>query len=222
MVNKLIVRIERRMGRMGGINNLMTWIVLVMGGVYVADLVLAPSLGIYLSSLMMFSKAAIMQGQVWRIFTFVFVPPETSIFFIIIQLLFYNYLGNMLQSYWGRLRFNLFYFAGVIFNIAAGFVSGYATSYYLNLSLFLAVAILYPEMQINIYGILPVRMKWLAVIDLVLLLPSLLGGTWAIRLAVLLSLANVALFFYDRLIDQYKHMRRRYEWKKNWRDANWR
>jgi len=222
MVKKLLDSLERRMGRMGGIKNLMTWIVLIMGGVYISDLVRAPSFGISLSGYLAFSKAAILQGQVWRILTFIFIPPDSSIFFIIIQLLFYNFLGNMLQSHWGRLRFNLFYFAGVLFNIIAGCITGYATSYYLNLSLFLAVAILYPEMQINVYGILPIRMKWLALVDVLLLLPGLIGSTWAMRLAILLSLANVALFFYDRFRHLVKDARRRYEWKKNWRNAKWR
>ena len=222
MLKKLLDSLERRLGRMGGINNLMTWIVLIMGGVYVADLVLAPSLGISLSSYLVFSKEAILRGQIWRLVTFIFLPPTSSLLFIIVQLLFYNFLGTMLQSHWGRLRFNLFYFTGMIFNIIAGMITGYATSYYLNLSLFLAVALLYPEMQINIYGILPIRMKWLALVDVLLLLPGLLTGTWGMRVAIVLSLANVLLFFYDRFLQQFKEARRRYEWKKNWRNAKWR
>lgn len=222
MIKKALDALERRLGRMGGINNLMTWIVLIMGGVYVADLILAPSLGISLTSYLAFNKAAIFRGQLWRLFTFIFIPPNSSILFILIQLMFYNFLGNLLQSHWGRLRFNLFYFTGVICNIIAGFISGYATSYYLNLSMFLAVAILYPEMQINVYGILPIRMKWLALVDVLLLLPGLVTGTWDMRLAIFVSLAHVALFFYDRFIHQFKEAKRRYEWKKNWRNANWR
>lgn len=222
MMKKLLDNLERRLGRMGGINNLMTWIVLIMGGVYISDLLLAPSLGISLSGYMYFSKELILWGQIWRLVTFIFLPPESSLVFIVFQLLFYHFLGNMLQSHWGRLRFNLFYFTGVLCNIVAGFITGYATSYYLNLSLFLAVAILYPEMQINIYGILPIRMKWLALIDVLLLLPGLISGTWGTRVAVVISLAHIALFFYDRFIYQFKEARRRYEWKKNWKNAKWR
>ncbi len=222
MVKKLLDNLERRLGRMGGINNLMTWIVLIMGGVYVADLLLAPSMGIYLTGYLAFSRDAILHGQIWRLLTFIFMPPESSIIFIIFQLLFYNFLGNLLQSHWGRLRFNLFYFTGVLCNIVAGFITGYATNYYLNLSLFLAVAILYPEMEINIYGILPIRMKWLALVDVLLLLPGVIYGTWETRFAILVSFAHLAFFFYDRFIQQFKEARRRYEWKKNWRNANWR
>ena len=60
MVKKLLDNLERRLGRMGGINNLMTWIVLIMGGVYISDLLLAPSLGISLSGYMYFSKELIL------------------------------------------------------------------------------------------------------------------------------------------------------------------
>lgn len=218
-MKKLLDRLERSLGRMGGIKNLMTWIVLLMGGVYVCDLVLAPSLGIYLSDYLVFSRERILHGEIWRLLTFVIIPPDSSIVFILFQLLFYHFLGNLLQSHWGRLRFNAFYFTGVLCNIAAGFISGYATSYYLNLSLFLAVAILYPEMEINIYGILPIRMKWLALVDVVLLLPGLITGTWGTRLAIVLSLANVVLFFYDSFIGGMKDAKRRYEWKKTWRNA---
>ena len=111
---------------------------------------------------------------------------------------------------------------GVVGSAIAGMITGYATSYYLNLSMFLAVAILYPMMQINVYGILPIRMKWLALIDVLLLLPGLINGFWGEKAAILVSLGNVALFFYDRLIRSIKDAKRRYEWRKNWRNSKWR
>lgn len=221
MFQKLLDRIEIRVGRYRGIRNLITIIVAAMAAVYVADL-FAPTLGFYLSGYLTFDRAAILRGQIWRIVTFVITPPNASLFWIVMQLLFIHFTGQMLQNHWGTLRFNLFYFTGVIGSAVAGMITGYATSYYINLSMFLAVAILYPMMQVNVYGILPVRMKWLALIDVLLLLPGLLSGTWGERIAILVSLANVALFFYDRLIRSVKEAKRRYEWKKNWRSGNWR
>ena len=221
MFQKLLDRIEIRVGRYRGIRNLITIIVAAMAAVYVADL-FAPTLGFYLSGYLAFDRAAILRGQIWRIVTFVITPPSASLFWIVMQLLFIHFTGQMLQNHWGTLRFNLFYFTGVIGSAVAGMITGYATSYYINLSMFLAVAILYPMMQVNVYGILPVRMKWLALIDVLLLLPGLLSGTWGERIAILVSLGNVALFFYDRLIRSVKEAKRRYEWKKNWRSGNWR
>ena len=77
-----------------------------------------------------------------------------NIFFTLIGLVCYYSLGRAMENLWGTLRFNLFYFTGVAGSIIAGFLTGYTTSYYLNLSLMLAVAILYPMMQISLYGII--------------------------------------------------------------------
>ena len=221
MFQKLLDRIELRFGRYNGIRNLITLVVAAMAAVYVADL-FAPTLGFYPSSYLAFNRAAILRGQVWRLVTFAITPPSASMLFIVLQLLFIHFTGQMLQSHWGTLRFNLFYFLGLIGSMIAGMITGYATSYYINLSMFLAVAILYPMMQINFYGIIPIRMKWLALIDLLLLLPGFINGSWGERVAILVSLANVALFFYDRLIHGMQEAKRRYEWKKNWRNGTWR
>ena len=222
MFDKLIQQIEIHFGRYRGIRNLINLIVGAMAAVYVADLVLMPSVGFSLSGFLSFNRALILRGQVWRIITFVITPPDESLLFIIMALMFLHFTGSILQHQWGTLRFNLFYFTGVVGNIIAGFLTGYATSYYLNLSLMLAVAILYPMMQISLYGIIPIRLKWLALLDLLLLLPGLMRGTWSIRLAIIVSLMNIALFFHGRLLSNYKEAKRRYEWKKNWRNGNWR
>lgn len=222
MIEKILTRLEAHISRYRGIRNLITIIVAAMAIVYVADFVLAPSVGFYLSSYLCFDRAAILRGQIWRIFTFVLTPPDTSIFFIIMALGFLYFTGNMLQNRWGTLRFNVFYLCGMLGSMIAGFITGYATSYYVNLSLLLAVAILYPMMRVNLNGLLPLQMKWLALIDLILLLPGMINGTWGERIAIIVSLLNVALFFLDKFIYHVKEAKRRYEWKKSWRTGNWR
>lgn len=222
MIERLLDRIEIRFGRYRGIRNLMTIIVVAMAVVYVADYVLGPAMGFYLSSKLAFNRAAIFRGEIWRIITFVITPPSSSLLFIIMQLGFIYFTGTMLQNRWGTLRFNLFYLCGMAGSMVAGLITGYATSYYINLSLLLAVAILYPMMQLNLYGIIPLRMKWLGVLEIVLLLPGLLNGTWGERIAIMVSLLNVALFFYDKFMHSMKEAKRRYEWKKSWRTGNWR
>ena len=175
-----------------------------------------------LFQLLCFDRGLILRGQIWRLVTFVITPQNASFVSIIFQLLFLHFTGEMLQNHWGTLRFNIFYFCGIIGSVIAGMITGYATSYYVNLSIFLAVAILYPNMQVNIYGILPVRMKWLALLDVLFLLPGLVNGSWGERIAIVVSLINVVLFFYDRFIRGIKDAKRRYEWKRNWRTGNWR
>lgn len=222
MFHELLDRIEARVGRYRGIRNLMTIVVAAMAAVYVFDYVLGPTCGFYLANYLAFDRTQILHGQIWRLVTFVVTPPQESILFIVMQLLFVYFTGNLLQNHWGTFRFNLFYFSGMIGSMIAGMITGYATSYYVNLSLLLAVAILYPNMQVNLYGILPIRMKWLALIELVLILPGAISGSWGQRIAIIVSLLNVLLFLSDRLIHQFKESKRRYEWKKNWRSGNWR
>ena len=222
MIQQLLNRIETRFGRYRGFRNLIAVIIAGMAVTYLADLIIGPVLGIYLSSLLSFNRALILKGQLWRLVTFVFTVPNQQSVLFVLQLVFVYFTGNLLQNHWGVLRFNIFYFCGVICTMIAGLFTGYATGYYVNLSLMLAVAILYPSMQVNLYGILPVRMKWLAVIELLLLLPGIVNGGWGIRIAILVSLANVALFMSDHMIRHIKEARRRQQWKKNWRNGNWR
>lgn len=217
MINKLLDRLELRCGRYSGIRNLMTLIVFGMGIVFIGDLLFGSALGFSLSSYLMFDKAAILRGEVWRVFTFVFLPPSSSMIFIIFSLLFYHFLGQTLESEWGTFRFTVYYMVGMLGTVIAGTITGYATGYYLNMSLFFAVALLHPNTQLNIYGILPVKMKWLALLDALLLLPTLITGSWPQRIALIVSLLNVVLFFMDRLIRVFTDARRRYEWRKNWR-----
>lgn len=222
MFNRFLDRLEARVGRYRGIRNLMSLVVIGMAFVFIADMFLPFMLGKSMSSLLMFNKAAILRGEIWRLVTFIFIPPNSSIFFIIISLYFYWMLGNDLQTEWGTFRFTVFYTCGMLGSVIAGTITGYATSYYLNLSLFLATAILYPDRPLRLYGILEFKFKWLALIDVAILVYEAVFSTWPQRLAIVVSLLNVLLFFTDRLIERAKNAYRHYQWKKNWRTGNWR
>lgn len=222
MFHKLLNRIEIRYGRYRGIRNLMSIIIAGMAVTYLADLILGPVTGIYLSQWFAFNRELILRGQLWRLLTFVFTSPSQQGVLYLLQLVFIYFTGNMLQNQWGILRFNLFYFCGMLGTLLAGMITGYATGYYVNLSLLLAVAMLFPQMQVNLYGLLPISMKWLALVELLLLLPGIVNGTWGIRGCILVSLLNVLLFMEDRLMKYYHEAQRRRQWKKNWRGGQWR
>ncbi len=187
---KLLDGIERKMGRFY-IRGLMKYVVLCMTGVFILDYLFRQQA----SMLLMFDRAAILRGEIWRVLTFAVLPPNSSLIFIIFSLYFYYLIGTALENQWGSRRFTLFYAIGIAFNIAAGFITGYATNIYLNMSLFLAFAAIYPEFQIMLFFFLPVKIKWLALADGVLLLVALIRGTWASRLSLVLSLAPYLLFF---------------------------
>lgn len=89
---------------------------------------------------------------------------------------------------------------------------------YLNLSLFLGFALLYPDFQVNLFFFLPVRVKYLALIDAAGLAVSFVMGTASTRIALVMALLNVLLFFGGNLIQRIKSAYRRYKWKKSFRE----
>ena len=173
-----LYRLEYKLGRFA-VPNLMLLIIGGMVIVYIADLCLS-SMGLSLSSWIWFDRAAVLRGEVWRVFTFIFLPPDSSLLFIALSLYFYFILGRALEQEWGAFRFNLFYLCGFIGSLAAGFLTGFATNGYLNMSLFLAFAILYPDYEFLIFFILPVKAKYLALIDAILYALSFIFGDWSI------------------------------------------
>lgn len=221
MLSRLLDRLEARVGRHKGVRNLMTIIVIGTAIVYFADILLPMVMGRTLSSYLMFSKSAIMRGEIWRLVSFVFVPMNNSSLLLLAIGLYFDWLmGEYLQNQWGTFRFTLFYTAGLLGAVISGCMTGYATSYYLNMSLMLAVAIINPNMPLRLYGLLEVRLKWFALISVVMMaLPLLTSGSWTEGVALAIALVNVLLFFMDRLIGQIRDAYRRYTWKRNWRNG---
>ena len=176
-------------------SNLMLYLVGAMALVYIADYILGPTVGLYLSDFFMFIRSYVLSGQVWRVITFIFLPPDTSLIFIVFSLYFYYLIGTTLEREWGSFWFDVYYFCGVIGSILAGFLSGSATNYYLNMSLFFAFAVIHPNFQVMLFFFIPIKIKWLAIVDAAFFLLSFILGTWSIRAAILASLLNFFLFF---------------------------
>lgn len=215
MFERLLSKAERRFGRYSGIRQLMMILCVGMGVTYVADYLFA-AYGISISRYLMFDRNAIFHGQIWRLITFVFLNNSSSPLFLLLSLMFYWYLGTTLQNTWGTFRFTAYYLCGMLGAIVAGLLTGYTTNTYLNMSLFLACAILYPDTQINLI-IIPVKMKWMALIYLLPLVQQLLTNPLLANVALIMSLVNVILFFYGDLLQRIRDYRRRQQWRKNWR-----
>lgn len=207
-------KLNQKFGRYG-IRNLMTFIVGGMAIVYLMELLIYPMTGFSLSSVLAFNRSAVLHGQIWRLITFIFIPPDSSILFILFSLYFYWLIGNALENQWGAFRFNIYYLCGMLCTVIAGMITGYATNSYLNLSLFLAFALMYPDYQVMVFFVLPVKMKYLALLDVAGLAVMFVVDSWAGRIALLVSLGNVILFFRRDFIDGIQNAKRRYEWRKN-------
>lgn len=200
----LLNKLERKFGRFA-IKNLMLIFVGAMAIVFIMDFAIRNATGQSLLLRLMFIRDAIFAGEVWRIFTFIFLPPDSSLIFIVFALYFYYIIGSTLENQWGSFGFTAFYFLGIIGSIIAGFITGYATNNYLNLSLFLAFALLNPDYEILLFFFIPIKMKWLAVADIVLLAVDFVYAGWAVRAAIIASLINVLIFFTPRIIFHTKN-----------------
>ena len=206
-------KLNRRFGR-HSIRRLMTIIVAGMGVGFLLDL-FYPVTGVSVSSLLAFHRSAILHGQVWRLITFIFIPPDSSILFILFSLYFYWLIGNALENQWGSFRFNVYYLCGTLGTILAGMITGYATNSYLNLSLFLAFALIYPDYQVLVFFLLPIKVKFLALLDAAGLVMLFILDSWPGRISLLIALANVILFFWGDFTGWLKNAKRRYEFHKN-------
>ena len=211
--NKLMHKLERKFGRFA-IRNLMMYIVIAQGLVFMVNYLMPESLLVWR---LMFVMPLIRQGEVWRLISFIFLPTGGNVFFVLISMYFYMLLGSGLEGQWGAFRFNIFYLCGIIGTIIAGTFTWFATNHYLNLSLFLAFAILFPNFEIRLFFILPIKVKWLAAVYTVFLAYSLVINTMAGRIAILVSLINIILFFGKDFISLIKRWNDRRKWKKNFR-----
>ncbi len=178
---------------------------------------LFPDLG--LSWYMNFDRDAVFAGQVWRIVSFVFVPYNFNPIFMLFSAFFYYFIGINLERAWGGFNFNVFYFTGVIGTIIGGLITGYATAYYLNLSLFLAFAAVFPDEQFRIYFIIPIKAKYIAYVDAAWLALSFFLTDLSGKAAILIAFLNIALFFggdtWNRLRDHFRYRKARRNFKAN-------
>lgn len=194
-------KMERRFGRYA-IRNLTMYLLAGYAIGYLLSFTM-PQLLTYFT----LEPAQILKGQVWRLLSWVIIPPNDNIIFVIFMMLLYYSLGNTLESYWGAFRYNVYIFSGILFTVIGAFIvngliggiTGFGSlysTYYINMSIFLACASIMPDYQLLLYGIIPIKMKWLAVLDVVLLAVDAVQGGLIIRIVIIASLLNFIIFFF--------------------------
>lgn len=209
---------ERKFGKYA-LKNLSLYLIVS----YIAGYVLKyMSPGIY--SYFTLNPYYILHGQVWRIVTWIIAPPSSLSIFTIIMLIFYYSIGTNLEHTWGAFRYNVYIFSGMLFTVIGAFViyfveifllaneglvfvsgineyigtiiSTMFSTYYINISIFLAFAACYPDMQVMLYFVIPIKIKWMAWFYAVFILLDFISGGWAIRTAIIASLLNFIVFFF--------------------------
>jgi len=139
----------------------------------------------------------VLRGEWWRLITFLFIPPMTNPIFAFFAWYLFYLMGNALEGHWGAFRYNIFLLVGYLVTVAVTFLFPYsaATNIFIGGSVFLAFAYLYPDFQLFIFFIIPVKIKWLALLTWLGYAYEVIVGSWSIRLLVFASISNFLLFF---------------------------
>ena len=216
---KYLNQLERRFGKYAP-PHLMTYLC----AMYAAGLLiqqLAPEL--YYEFLML-NPPMILSGQIWRLVTFILWPPYSGLLSNCIMIFLYYSVGNTLEQVWGSFRFDLYMLVGILGHILAGFIGWFAfhqiwliTTGNLNMSLLLAFAAIFPDLEFRLYFLIPIKAKWLGIFYAVMSFMGLITGSLPQKIMILLSFANFFLFFfatrnYNRI--RPAQIRRRKEFEK--------
>lgn len=223
-------KMERQYGRYA-IHNLTKYMI----GCYAIGYILlyiGQAFGANFFQYLLLSPYHIMHGQIWRIVSWILIPPSSSnIIFVLIMLSFYYYLGTALEWTWGAFRYNVYILGGMLCTVIGAFILYFISgpnemfslingmsfsTYYINLSIFLAFAMNYPDMEVLFMMIIPIKIKYLALLDVAYLLYDLIRGGWGTRTVIIASLLNFIIYFlmtrnYRRISPQEIHRKQQFK-----------
>lgn len=151
----------------------------------------------------------VFHGQIWRLVSWLLIPPSSLDIFTVVMLFFYYSIGSTLEQAWGDFRYNVYIFFGIFMTIVGAFLlflfTGlsyfglYALSfstYYISLSIFLGFAMSFPDMQVMLYFLIPIKMKYMALVYAVIVAADFFRGNLVTKVAIAFSLASVIIFFF--------------------------
>lgn len=207
----------KRFFRNFAIENLMTYIAASMAIIFVGDLMTDYMISGYLY----FDRAAILNGEIWRIVTFLLLPRTDNLIFIVFSVWFYYSMGQHVESAWGSHNLTVYFLTGYALLLIVGFATGYTSTQALYFSLFLVYASFYPHNQFRLFFLVAVEARWLAIADAILmgleffqafplyLMPPFRILALGMQLSVLAGFAVYAIFFgkpfVQRFMNRFKH-----------------
>lgn len=176
-----------------GIPNLMLYVCIGNAVVYLMSQIMG---NYFLYALLYFDRALILRGQVWRLISYPLTMYPENILFMMISLICYYSLGNAIEHQWGTLKFNLFYLGGILMMDIYSMIFGcQADVYYLNMSLFLSFATMYPNAGFLLFFVIPVKAWVFALFDMAVILIGVFGRAFPYNVFPIIALANYFLFF---------------------------
>lgn len=199
-----------------GINNLMLFVVF---GTLAVWLLGAMDTTGRLEYYLAFDANAVLHGQIWRLITFIFIPQSSGLW-LLLFLYFYYFIGSELERQWGSGRFTIYYLMGMLMTVIYGFITYFVTgrsytmtSNYINLSMFFAFATLFPDNMVLVLYIIPIKIKWLALVDALYFVYAIFSdlgrGMGMMSFLPLVAMLNYFLFCGDTLMQMIRPGSRR-------------
>jgi len=199
---------ERKYSRYA-IHNLSLYMLITFAVGYALEIIPATQGLVYWLQL---EPGLILKGQVWRLFTWVLCTGgQENIFWIIISLYFYYSIGRTLEQVWGDYRYNVYIFSGLFYTVVGAFlmygilsfigyqdanIGGFFSTYYVCMSIFLAFAATFPEMEVMLMFILPIKVKVLGIVYVIMMVIPMIGGGLFVAIPIVASLFNFIIFFF--------------------------
>ena len=199
-----------------GISNLMLFVVIGNAVVWLFSMMDTTGM---LMSFLDFSPALILRGQIWRLLTFALIPNSSGILTLLF-LYFYYFIGSTLEREWGTVKFNIYFFSGILFTVLYGLAvyiifgkNSYLGANYIYLSMFFAFASLFPNQIVFLFGLIPLKIKWLAWVDAVYFVLDVIRLPFPLNLLPVVAVLNFLLFCGDELFSSLRPERIRQKQK---------
>ena len=200
-------KMERKFGKYA-IQNLTFWLI----GAWILGFIIQYTMP-EVQQLLLLEPMLVFKGQVWRIVSWLLIPPPVNLLFLIFFLSCYYFIGISIEQAIGTFRYNVYLVGGILCSILGSFilygfyyfvkgftVSGigyYFSTHYITMSLFMAFAVIYPNVEFRLYFIVPIKAKWMGIVDAVWMLFMFVASNAAGRTAILASLMNFLIFFFS-------------------------
>jgi len=209
--------LERKFGRFA-IANLSLYIIVIHGFFY-----LAGAMNPDIIQRMVLDPQEVLNGEWWRLITFMMMPPVMprptvfSVIFIFFALYLFWLMGSALEQEWGAFRYNMYLLIAYLATVVSVWVvpDSVATNAFILSTVLLAFAVLYPDFTIMLFLVLPVKVKWIALLTWFILSGVFLMGTWGTRVLIIAAVLNYFLFFgklmWQRTRQGIRRMRQRKE-----------
>lgn len=163
---------------------------------------------------------AVKAGEFWRLITFLALPLSMSPIWVFFSLWFLYFIVNMIEEVWGAFQTTFYVLISILLLILFSFLFNYPITQISGFesTLFLAAASLFPEMQVQLFLVIPVKIKWLAWITMGIVLYHFLAGSMLNRLYLIVIYLNYLLFFGPAIIERIRQKRKQIEFQRKMRD----